>query len=156
MMSSLHRWFLLLVLVSATVVRAQIPCDDQYGMHCPEESGWGVGECLKKLGPESIEGGCSEYIRMMDECRPDIDAHCSGKEYTSDALVCLTEWIKDVTLSDACVNALPEKKESHKTREADKLGSDAKRKADQRRRCVSYPFSNTQPLPLHIFTRIHT
>lgn len=136
MMRSQCTEFLFVILLFATTLTsllAQIPCDDAYGTHCPEESGWGVGICLKKIA--DLSEGCKEYIRLQDACRTDIEQHCNGKEYSSDSLLCLTEWTKDVNLSDTCIAALPKKQEQQKAaREADKLGSDAKRKADQRRR----------------------
>jgi hypothetical protein len=93
---------------------------------------------LKRLDSSDISAGCTGYIAILDACRSDIDTHCSGKEYTSDAIVCLTEWTKGVTLSEACSAALPKKEESKKQREADKIGSDAKKKAEQRRKYFYY------------------
>lgn len=120
-------------LIAATLWKAwsQIPCDDAYGAHCPEESSWGVGDCLKKL--ESLSQDCSEFVKLHDECKSEIDSTCSGKEYTADVLPCLTEW-NQISLSTSCQKALPQKKENNGQRESDKVGSDAKRKADQRRR----------------------
>jgi hypothetical protein len=46
------------LLLTAIYVSAQIPCDEAYGTHCPEESGWDVGDCLKKqdgLSPECMQ-----------------------------------------------------------------------------------------------------
>ncbi len=99
--------------------------------HCPEESSWGVGDCLKKL--DSLPQECSEFIKLHDECKIEIDSTCSGKEYTADVVPCLTEW-NQIDLSDSCQKALPQKKENSNQRESEKVGSDAKRKADQRRR----------------------
>jgi hypothetical protein len=66
----------------------QIPCDDAYGAHCPEASGFEVGECLKALNPETatISSECQAYIQLHDVCKEDINAHCAGKEYTGDAI----------------------------------------------------------------------
>lgn len=75
------------LLCSALVaVYGQIPCDDAYGQHCPEESGFGVGDCLKKAGLESLSEGCINYIQLHDTCREDLSKNCPGKEYTGDAL----------------------------------------------------------------------
>ena len=79
-----HAWFLLLSLVS--LVYGQIPCDDAYGQFCAEESGFGVGDCLKKQSTESLGEGCLTFMQMHDICRADIQNHCPGKEYTGDAL----------------------------------------------------------------------
>ena len=89
---------------------------------------------MKKLDATEISSGCSSYIALLDACRADIDANCAGKEYTSDTIVCLTEWTKNVPLSDECTAALPKKEETKVQRESDKLGSDSKRKADKRRK----------------------
>lgn len=51
---------------------------------------------------------------MMDACRDEIDANCAGKEYTPDAVICLTEWTKGVTYSNSCQAALPKKVETKK------------------------------------------
>ena len=88
---------------------------------------------MKKVDQSEISSVCSSYIALLDACRADIDEHCAGKEYTNDAIVCLTEWTK-VPLSSQCTAALPKKEKSSSQRESDKLGSDAKKKADQRRK----------------------
>lgn len=110
---------------------AQIPCDDEYGANCPEESSWGVGDCLKKL--DSLPESCSAFIKLHDACKSEIETTCDGKEYTADVVPCLTEW-NQITLSDSCQSALPQKVSKSDQRESDKIGSDAKRKADKRRR----------------------
>jgi hypothetical protein len=92
---------------------------------------------LKKVEKSEISSGCSSYIALLDSCRADIDEHCAGKEYTNDAIVCLTEWTK-VPLSSECAAALPKKVQSSTQRESDKLGSEAKKKADQRRRLLPH------------------
>jgi hypothetical protein len=73
---------------------------------------------------------CINFIALHDSCKTDIDAHCPGKEYTSDALLCLTEWTKGLELQEACKEALPKKEEKKK----EPLSEESKRKADQRRR----------------------
>jgi hypothetical protein len=67
-------------------VLGQIPCDDAYGANCPEASGYEVGECLKKVDQSSLSDECKNYIVWHDMCREDIETHCTGKEYTGDAL----------------------------------------------------------------------
>jgi hypothetical protein len=62
------------------------------GQHCPEASGYEVGDCLKKLDSSELSAECKSYITLHDACREDIAAHCAGKEFTGDLLVCLTEW----------------------------------------------------------------
>lgn len=79
--------FLFLVfVVFATIALAQIPCDDAYGAHCPEASGLEVGECLKKVDQSTLSKGCIDYVALHDTCREDLEKHCTGKEYTGDAL----------------------------------------------------------------------
>lgn len=78
--------FLVFVFLACTYfAAAQIPCDDAYGQHCPEAAGWEVGECLKKVESE-LSQACKNYITMSEACKADIDAHCTGKEFTGDAL----------------------------------------------------------------------
>ena len=43
-----------------------------------------------------------------------INIYLTGKEYTPDAVLCLTEWTKGVELEPACVAALPKKAEEKK------------------------------------------
>jgi hypothetical protein len=76
----------LFVALVLAFVNAQIPCDEAYGTHCPEASGLEVGECLKKLDSSSLSKECSDYIQLHDNCRDDLEKHCTGKEYTGDAL----------------------------------------------------------------------
>ena len=76
----------LFLVAAISAVQAQIPCDDAYGQFCPEESGYGVGDCLKQQNLELISEGCINYIQMHDICKDDINTHCPGKEYTGDAL----------------------------------------------------------------------
>lgn len=76
----------LFVALILAFVNAQIPCDEAYGTHCPEASGLEVGECLKKLDSSSLSKECSDYIQLHDNCRDDLEKHCTGKEYTGDAL----------------------------------------------------------------------
>lgn len=61
---------------------AQNYCDDAYGAHCPEESGWDVGTCLSKLEISQQGEKCHDFITLHETCRAEIDAHCVGKEYT--------------------------------------------------------------------------
>ena len=74
--------------------------------NCPEESSWGVGDCLKKL--DSLPESCSAFIKLHDACKSEIETTCDGKEYTADVVPCLTEW-NQITLSDSCQSALPQK-----------------------------------------------
>lgn len=110
-------------------VFAQIPCDEQYGNFCPEESGWGVGDCLKKHESE-LSSACSGFVALQDICKDDIIAHCPGKEYTGDVIVCLSEWTSPDLLSDNCKSAIPKKV----VKEKKKLTAAEKKKADARRR----------------------
>ena len=95
------------VLLLAAIVRAQIPCDDAYGTHCPEEIGWPVGDCLRKQS--GLPAACTEFIKLQDTCKGDVDKWCVGKEYTGDLIPCLTEWTKPTDLSAECLAALPKK-----------------------------------------------
>ena len=76
----------LLLMTLLCLTRAQIPCDDAYGTNCPEASGYEVGECLKKVDQSTLSKDCTDYIQLHDACREDLDQHCTGKEYTGDAL----------------------------------------------------------------------
>ena len=122
---------LLLVLLALLVAlaRAQIPCDDAYGAHCPEEIGWPVGDCLKKQS--GLPQACTDFIAVSDACKADIDKHCLGKEYTGDLLPCLTEWTKPAELSPECLAVLPKKEVKQ---EKKKLTKEEQAKADKRRR----------------------
>lgn len=61
------------------LVTAQNPCDDVYGAYCPEEAGFSVGECLKKLTePSAISEKCAEFINVHDQCKVEIESHCAG------------------------------------------------------------------------------
>ncbi len=74
--------------IAIVAVLGQIPCDDAYGAHCPDASGFEVGECLKALSPEIVKlsSECQTYIQLHDTCKDDLNTHCAGKEYTGDAL----------------------------------------------------------------------
>jgi len=118
---------LLVLLLAATKVFAQIPCDDAYGEHCPDKSGWEVGECLKG---KTISEACESFIAMQEACRVDIDTHCNGKEFTGDCLSCLNEWTKPELLSPACLAKMPPKV----VKKEKKLSKEERKKADARRR----------------------
>jgi hypothetical protein len=110
----------------------QIPCDDVYGQHCPESSGWGVGDCINALEDKTlISEECSKFINIQQVCRADIDTHCAGKEYTSEVISCLNEWTDRSKLSEECKGVLPEKKAAPEKRT---LTKEEKRKADERRK----------------------
>ena len=79
-------FFLALLCVIVCSVYSQIPCDDAYGQYCPEESGFGVADCLKKQDLSLLSEGCINYIQMHDACKEDLNTHCPGKEFTGDAL----------------------------------------------------------------------
>jgi hypothetical protein len=123
--------FLVLVLsiISLAYISAQIPCDEAYGQHCPEASGYDVGVCLKKVDSNNLHKDCLDFIKWHDECRNDIDQHCVGKEYTGDALVCLAEWTKPDLISEQCKVALPKKEVKEK-----KMSDAEKKKAAERRK----------------------
>lgn len=74
------------VLVILQIISAQIPCDEAYGQHCPEASGFEVGDCLKKLDASHLSADCQVYINWHDVCREDIQRNCPGSEYTGDAI----------------------------------------------------------------------
>lgn len=80
----MHYIFLLLIALFSLTAHAQIPCDDAYGQFCPEESGFGVGDCLKTQNPDLLSDNCKAFIAMNDACKDDILKHCPGKEYTGD------------------------------------------------------------------------
>lgn len=109
-------------------VRSQIPCDEAYGQHCPEAAGWEVSDCLKKVESE-LSQSCKDYISMSEICKSDIDTHCTGKEFTGDALVCLADWTKPELLSADCLAALPKKETKER-----KLSEEEKKKAAKRRK----------------------
>lgn len=117
----------LLALLSSTI--AQIPCDDAYGANCPEASGWEVGTCLKAVDQTALSAECVKYVNLHDSCRSDIESHCTGKEFTGDLLVCLTEWTKPDVLSAECKSALPSKEKKEKV-----LSDKEKKKAEARRK----------------------
>lgn len=83
-MTFISLFVVLAIVISITV--AQIPCDDAYGANCPEASGYEVGECLKNVDQSSLSKDCLDFIALHESCRSDIDQHCTGKEYTGDAL----------------------------------------------------------------------
>jgi hypothetical protein len=116
--------------ILALGVVAQNPCDDAYGAHCPEKSGWSVGECLKKVEDgNAISEKCAEFINMHDKCKNEIDMHCKGNEYTGDTLPCLTEWTNVDLISVDCAASFPKKAEVEK-----KMSKKAKKNADKRRK----------------------
>jgi hypothetical protein len=81
---------LFLFLTAICVVSAQIPCDAAYGQFCPEETGFGVGDCLLKQNLEALGEPCINFIQLHNTCKEDLLKHCPGKEYTGDALGKLT------------------------------------------------------------------
>lgn len=107
-------------------------CDDNYGLYCPEESGWDVGNCLKKrINEDIITKECQSFISLHDACKDDIDLHCNGKEYTGDLLPCLTEWINPEIISEQCKELFPPKAEK---KDKSKQTKEQKKKADARRK----------------------
>lgn len=110
------------------LIRGQIPCDEAYGAHCPEEIGWPVGDCLKKQA--GLSSACNDFISLQDRCKADIDKFCIGKEYTGDLIPCLTEWTKPADLSAECVAALPSKEQkAEKVLTKEELARAAKRRS---------------------------
>jgi hypothetical protein len=131
-MTAFSTLLLALTMLTLSGVQGQIPCDDAYGQFCPSESGFGVADCLKSqdlTAPGSLGDACLSYIALHDTCRGDIDAHCVGKEFTGDLLVCLAEWTKPADLTAACLEALPKKVVEEK-----KLTKKQEEKAAKRRR----------------------
>jgi hypothetical protein len=123
---------LLFALLMASVM-GQIPCDDAYGEHCPEALGWAVGECMK-IHDSSLTDACKAYISLMETCKGDINEHCKDKEYTGDAISCLSEWTKPDLLSEGCKEALPKpatKKERGQTKEQRSKANKRKRIRNQ-------------------------
>eukprot|EP00596_Hydrurales_sp_CCMP1899_P010813 CAMPEP_0119041446 /NCGR_PEP_ID=MMETSP1177-20130426/12129_1 /TAXON_ID=2985 /ORGANISM="Ochromonas sp, Strain CCMP1899" /LENGTH=141 /DNA_ID=CAMNT_0007007491 /DNA_START=75 /DNA_END=500 /DNA_ORIENTATION=+ len=118
------------VALSLALTYAQIPCDEAYGEFCPSESGWEVGNCLKKIGADKLSKECNEYIQLQEVCKDDIEKHCTGKEYSGDLLVCLAEWTKPDLLSPECLASLPKKQEKVEK----KLSSKEQQKADKRKK----------------------
>jgi len=92
-----------------TLAMGQNYCDDAYGAHCPEESGWDVGTCLSKLDTSLQGEKCHDFITLHNVCRVEIDTHCEGKEYTGDVLPCLTEWTSADLISSECKALFPVK-----------------------------------------------
>jgi hypothetical protein len=115
--------------ISLSLVSAQIPCDALYGEHCPDESSWGVGDCLKKLSNDLLDKSCADFVALHDACKSDIDLHCNGKEYTGDLFVCLSEWTKPEQLSELCIKSLPAKEVKERV-----LSDKEKKKAAARRK----------------------
>jgi hypothetical protein len=65
--------FLLATVAAVTsllTISGQNLCDDSYATHCPEESGWSVGDCLKKQEDSSSLGAaCESFIALHDACK---------------------------------------------------------------------------------------
>lgn len=57
------------VIVSLTLVSCQNLCDDAYGKYCPEEVGWGVGECLKTVDAMEIGADCKQFMSLHEACK---------------------------------------------------------------------------------------
>ena len=130
--------FAVLIACLGLFSNAQNYCDEEYGVHCPEESGWNVGSCLKKSDKSLLSAKCVEFINLHDSCEDDIKTHCAGNVYTGDLLPCLTEWTKPEVISEACKEAFPKKEERSK-----KLSKEEKAKADKRRKyALSLVFAN--------------
>jgi len=79
--------------VFVTLALAQNYCDDAYGAHCPEESGWDVGDCLSKLDVSLQGEKCHDFITLHEACRTEIDEHCVGKEYTGKRTISISSKI---------------------------------------------------------------
>jgi Cysteine rich repeat len=82
---------------------------------------------LKKV--KDLPKSCTDYIVLHDTCKADIEKHCTGKEYSGDLLVCLTEWTKPDALSPECVAKFPKKETTERKKSAAE-----QMKADRRRR----------------------
>jgi hypothetical protein len=124
------RSLLLLLALTVSLSAGLNPCDEAYGAHCPEEVGWRVGDCLKAQADAHLSSDCLVYINAHDACRTEMEAHCLGKEYSGDAVICLAEWTAQDLLSESCKDALPKK-----TVEAKKALTDKeKQKANARRK----------------------
>jgi len=126
----MSRSLLLSLLLLPSLVVAQIPCDSEYGEHCPEHSPNTVGGCLSALGKSSISQPCADYVNIMNECAADIDKFCKDLSYTGEAMSCLTSWTKLEDLSDSCQAALPAVEAAKPREKSDK----EERKAANRRR----------------------
>ena len=123
----------LLLLLLPLLSRAQIPCDDEYGAHCPEHSPDTVGGCLAALPASDVGASCKEYMAIMAACAGDIETHCvsrSAGAYTGETMGCLTSWTKIEDLTDGCRSSLPVVEEE-KPREKSEA---EERKAARRRR----------------------
>ena len=113
-------------------VSGQIPCDDAYGAHCPAESGWAVGDCLRKVSGD-LPAECVRFMDLQEEaCRGDISKHCNGKEYTGEVISCLMEWTKPDALSADCAAALEAYRPKQQTERV--KSNEEKKRADARRK----------------------
>lgn len=62
--------FSFLIVSVPSIIIGQNLCDDSYGLYCPEEAGWDVGNCLKKLpNQEVITNECLSFISLHDFCK---------------------------------------------------------------------------------------
>mmetsp|Transcript_39480 Transcript_39480/g.40231 ORF Transcript_39480/g.40231 Transcript_39480/m.40231 type:complete len:155 (+) Transcript_39480:55-519(+) len=122
-----------LIILSFAFIRncfADLPCDEFHGKFCPEDSGWGVGECLKKVDKSSLSPACIAHIALHDACKNDIEKRCNENAYTDYLTVCLTEWTQAADLSPECAAMVPKKEK----KEEKELSAEAKRRAAKRRR----------------------
>ena len=116
-----------------------MPCDDEFGAHCPSESTSTVGACLRALPPSSVSAGCAEYLAVMEVCSEDLKTNCEGREageFTGEAMGCLTEWTSREALSEKCAAAIPAKKEGgaykrERSEEGERKAARRKRKRDK-------------------------
>lgn len=111
-------------------VSSQIPCDDAYGSHCADKSGWEAFQCVKSVPTLSNE--CLQFLGVHDACKEEIDANCKGNEFTGDLLPCLSEWTSPSLLGLSCKGVLPKKKDEKKDKK--KLTKEEEKKANERRR----------------------
>merc|ERR1719502_1195387 len=106
-------------------------CDSEAGQVCPMSIGKEIGECLQDPSkhqitdidgnprelepgekPLELSAGCLDFIKVNEACDEEITNHCEGTgHYHPDTMLCLTEWMSDENIGEACRAVLPAKKE---------------------------------------------
>ncbi|GMI04790.1 hypothetical protein TrRE_jg8005 [Triparma retinervis] len=122
--------FSILGLASVGLVVAQIPCDEEYGKHCPDKSSWDVGECIReKVGMDNLSDSCKSYLTAMSVCKDDIAANCANLEFTGEVIVCMLNWTSPSKVSSGCMEALS----VYKEKPQGSGGGEEKSEEDERR-----------------------
>merc|ERR1712060_851442 len=120
---------------------AEVPCQAEIESACPDRPGNDLAACLKDPSeherPTTISSECTDFIALNVACKDTIEHFCDNTFFSSDTLLCLTQWTDKQNIPAKCAGvmkwAIPQDQTDNDAGPTDELGMSEKDYQEKKR-----------------------